>query len=286
MNITWKDLLIIGLGAIIGLLATFKLIDLMILDDKNIEVAVVGFLGTISGGVLSGAITLIGVKITIDYYKENDVKQSEKQKKSIDLAAKLNDAKERDRIRLNYLLNKNEEITQLVIEIKDNLIVYFNTLSRYVEYQEKSCKTKLEINENIALDSTHIYRDYIKSLEYKFSNQVEYKNKTLDKDTETRTLIIKKLSELKSKNIYIEDIDFNDIYQQINNLFIKIQDIIKPNIHLPENFLKNYESKTKSLRGIINDSNTEMDKELSVILNKCVSYSKKLLDSILLKESE
>ncbi|KUF37432.1 hypothetical protein [Lysinibacillus sp. F5] len=67
MNITWKDLTIIGLGAIIILLATFKLIDFMYIKDKDIEVAVVGFIGTIIGGTLSGAITLIGVTRTIEH---------------------------------------------------------------------------------------------------------------------------------------------------------------------------------------------------------------------------
>ncbi len=76
MNLTWKDLVVLGLGAIVVLLAAFKLIDLMYLKDKNIEVAVVGFVGTIIGGVLSGAITLIGVKLTIQENRRKDMDET------------------------------------------------------------------------------------------------------------------------------------------------------------------------------------------------------------------
>lgn len=66
MKLNWKDLFFISLVAIVGMLATFKIVDLMFLKDKNNEIAVVGFLGTIISGVLSGAITLIGVRMTIE----------------------------------------------------------------------------------------------------------------------------------------------------------------------------------------------------------------------------
>ncbi|RIJ64076.1 hypothetical protein [Rummeliibacillus sp. POC4] len=66
MKLNLKDILLIILIAIIGMLATFKIVDLMFLKDKNNEIAVIGFLGTIISGVLSGAITLIGVKMTIE----------------------------------------------------------------------------------------------------------------------------------------------------------------------------------------------------------------------------
>ena len=72
MKITAKDLIIISFAAVIGLLAMFKLVDLLYIKDKSVYSDVFAFIGTIVGGVLSGAITLVGVRYTIIANREDD----------------------------------------------------------------------------------------------------------------------------------------------------------------------------------------------------------------------
>ena len=66
MNWDWKDYFIATTLGIIVILAMFKIVDWTIEKDSSIGVGVaLGFIGAILGGALSGAITLIGVKLTI-----------------------------------------------------------------------------------------------------------------------------------------------------------------------------------------------------------------------------
>ncbi|WP_107949979.1 hypothetical protein [Lysinibacillus parviboronicapiens] len=66
MNWNWKDFfIVITLGAI-SILAFFTIIDWTIEKDSIIGVDIaVAFVGTIFGGIISGGLTLIGVKLTI-----------------------------------------------------------------------------------------------------------------------------------------------------------------------------------------------------------------------------
>lgn len=80
MNWDWKDYFIATTLGMIVILATFTIVDWTIERDSSIGVGVaIGFIGTILGGALSGAITLIGVRLTI----EQQTKMFEKQEQRI-----------------------------------------------------------------------------------------------------------------------------------------------------------------------------------------------------------
>lgn len=66
MNWDWKDYFIAITLGIMSILSTFTIIDWTIEKDSAIEVGIiVGFMGAILGGIVSGGLTLLGVRLTI-----------------------------------------------------------------------------------------------------------------------------------------------------------------------------------------------------------------------------
>ncbi|GGA31834.1 hypothetical protein [Psychrobacillus lasiicapitis] len=63
---------IILIGIFVVLFIWLKLIDLAFTDDKDIFLEAIGLIGTVVGGVISGGLTLIGVKLTLDYYTKSE----------------------------------------------------------------------------------------------------------------------------------------------------------------------------------------------------------------------
>lgn len=70
--------ILILIGVFIVLFVWLKLIDLAYTDenDKIILVAAIGLIGAILGGVFSGAITLVGVKMTIENQERKEMKKT------------------------------------------------------------------------------------------------------------------------------------------------------------------------------------------------------------------
>lgn len=155
MNITWKDILLMGLGAIITLLATFKLIDLMLLKDKDIETAVVAFIGTIIGGVLSGAITLIGVNKTIQENRRIDNKEKY--------------------LIANYIFTELlPELTQMNNKIKSlNQLDLSNSIEEVKVQSERLMSTAKFMKEESKKIDLLIYRE-VKNIEYNADNIISF----------------------------------------------------------------------------------------------------------------
>lgn len=73
MNVVIGFLVLIGVFTV--LLGWLKLLDLAFVNDKTMLVAAIGLIGAIVGGVISGALTLIGVKLTIDNLQKSEFKK-------------------------------------------------------------------------------------------------------------------------------------------------------------------------------------------------------------------
>lgn len=73
MNVVIGFVVLIGVFTV--LLGWLKLLDLAFVNDKTMLVAAIGLIGAIVGGVISGALTLIGVKLTIGNMQKSEFKK-------------------------------------------------------------------------------------------------------------------------------------------------------------------------------------------------------------------
>ncbi|MER2153593.1 MAG: hypothetical protein ABS917_05365 [Solibacillus sp.] len=152
MNWDLKDFIIATTLGLMCILSTFTLVDWFIEKDSAIGVGVaIGFIGAILGGVISGLLTLFGVKLTM----ESSTKQVN------------NTLLEQQRLREEELINN---------AIKDRLLLLYNPLYTLInvnhfkygahDFENLTKEEQLDIINIIA--KNEIYADeelYIKILE-------------------------------------------------------------------------------------------------------------------------
>lgn len=188
MKLTWKDLIIIGLGAIIILLATFKLIDFMYIKDKDIEVAVVGFIGTIIGGTLSGAITLLGVNKTLHEQRRKEEIRS--------LELKYYALQE-------YILEL-EEIRTEIGKLNVNIDKFYKTVNHYGKNITNDMVIKAVRKTSAKIHGLRKNKEFIRKIEglgYElYSRELSFLK---DLDTLVLALIAVRIDILSSPELYI-----------------------------------------------------------------------------------
>lgn len=166
------------------------------LSESNFS-GVVAFLGSIIGGALTFIGVLITIKRNFELNKENLKYQENIQKSSINKSAELNNKKERELIVANIQFSKLDLIVQHLIE--NNLLntERFNVLRRYIDCCERINVVHKKRGGSFGESS---YEEEIKPL-------FEELNILLEEETELRIKIMHLSAKIKSDSMYIDGMD-------------------------------------------------------------------------------
>lgn len=232
------------------------------------------------GGYLGSIVGLAAVTIATQFQITSQAKlhkeQLDQQKKAIDRTAELNDRKERSRIRMTYLLNKNEEILVTVIEVQSLLRDYFFVLlTRYAEYQVNSLNTLLEYRKIEKTQSSA--KEEVKK---RFFEETEHKNKLLNDTTNMRLQIEKTLSILTAKGVHFNGLNLSEEKKNIEKVLAEFYDIIESSRELDIHEDEYYKTEMDKLRVNIKEKSNLILSRMLEIQKKCEKEAEILLDSI------
>ncbi|MDM5351563.1 hypothetical protein QUF65_11755 [Lysinibacillus sphaericus] len=158
--------------------------------------------------------------------------QLNEQRKGIENAAELNDRTERSRIHTTFLINKNEELINIVVEIYELNNTRFNLLRKYLSCSEKMNslklqKAKVEANESL---NDKEKNEAIEKLKDEFQLNNTIRQQALEEETIIRGKLITLSAQLKSTSMYFKEfekdtkkyrnklsISFDKLYNEIDN---------------------------------------------------------------------
>lgn|GEM_PF-2120624 len=157
------------------------------------------------GAYLGGIIGLIAVVVTTQFilaFQEKQHKELiQEQREATEQAAVLNDQKERDRIYTTFLLDKNEEIYSLLIFIDKFFTEYNHVIKDLAMQKEKVIDSKLDdFVSKVTNSSENKYEEQVQKA-------VDEYEKLKNSEKRIRIEIEEKLSNIKAKVIYIEELD-------------------------------------------------------------------------------
>ncbi|WP_342538341.1 hypothetical protein MKY15_19775 [Sporosarcina sp. FSL K6-1540] len=246
------------------------------------------------GGYLGGIVGLIAVVLTTQFLISNQNKQHtqmienqnkqhleqiEEQRVAIKRAAELNDIKERNRISLTYLLKKNEEALEVIIEIQDLFRTYFGLIIRFAEYHDKGFRVKVEFRK---LGGSGKSED-MERLEYLERNYEEvsiFINQKLDENSDTRLQIIKLLGVLVAKSIHFKKFDILkekiDIEGTLIEMYEKIESVRQSN----DKIIESHEVVMEELNNIVREKSTLLNGKMDAILEEYGGEAERLLEGI------
>lgn len=172
------------------------------LSESNFS-GIVSFLGSI----IVGALTFIGVIITIKKNSEINHDNLEHQKKlqleSINKAAELNDKRERQLIVANIKFRKLDSIVQHMIENNSLNDERFNIIRNYIDCRKRIRSTRKTKYTSVTLD-VKIGRKHLNDRLNALNDEL---NVLLDEETKLRIEIMSISAKIKSDSLYIEGLD-------------------------------------------------------------------------------
>ncbi|MFJ7971304.1 hypothetical protein [Psychrobacillus sp. NPDC096389] len=241
------------------------------------------------GGYLGAMLGLAAVTIATQFQINSQTKlhkeQLDMQMKAIDVTAELNDSKERNRIRMTYLLNKNEEILELLIDIQSLLVTYLNSITRYAEYHEKAFMT-FSTYHNLSESNKTKDDKRLEELETQYSQQVKFKNQLLDENTILRIKIVEKLSILSAKGVHFKKFHLLDEKKYIESSLSEFYDEIESTREYRVLDKEFYKSAMIDLNKNVEQKGSLLLSRIDNIIVACESEAERLLEGIISGETE
>ena len=204
--------------------------------------------------------------------------QKELQKRSIDESTKANDKKERDRIYMNLLIHKNEDLIENLIELNFLISKRYNILRDYVYYESLKRELEGEINSEFerSISSSSRLGKILSNDEMKLRKQklVIKIDEIKQSETEFRIKTSDISAKIKTRSMY-----FKGLNQQINAYRIIIDSsheefythIEKEDINLND-FSMKIEERWEEIHRLTNQILNLCQENLLEIINGFVNY--------------
>lgn len=262
MNDKWKDIYIGFTLFVVLFMAMSYVVDILLIDGLSIDSS---FLGSIIGGVI-GAAGVVGTT----YFLIEANKQATKN------AAELNDQTERERIHNEFLLNKNEEIMNLLTELYELNNSRYNALHDYISIQRKIDKlisAKKEINQKEILYGV-VNDAQLTLLRERYQRNINRREEILRKETVIRGKMISKLSNLQTKSIFLKnlEVEITDFKRQMSGSIEMLYHFVENDV-VDLNTLeiiieKNSEIEKKAFNEVMRESSNNIEAVFNTFLSK------------------
>ncbi|MFM9533654.1 DUF456 domain-containing protein [Lysinibacillus sp. IITD104] len=169
-------------------------------NDSSLAGSWISFWGSFLGGIVGMFAVIVTTHLLISNQNKQHKELLEQQKNDVQMAADLNDKKERERYYFSFLIGQNEKIIELLIELR-GIITHRVNLLLSISHARKDYDGMIHLKTMYMGQGDP--QGIIKRMEPKIFERMEEVDRLKREETQIKTNIFEKLAELNVRILHL-----------------------------------------------------------------------------------